>query len=57
MAQAEGFQNFKAGMDLLDRIGGERDPNGIANSRPQQVAQANRRFDRTAAQGAGLGNT
>jgi len=55
-AQVQRFQHLEAGLDLLDRIGRQRDPDGVADPRPQQHAEPDRRLDRAAAQGAGLGD-
>jgi hypothetical protein len=55
-AQAERLQDVEAGLHLLHRIGGERDADGVPDSRPEKRADADRRFDRAHAQGPGLGD-
>src|SRR5690349_24126865 len=42
--QAQRFQDFETGLDLLDRIGRERDPDRVADPGPQQHAEPDRRF-------------
>ena len=54
MPQAKRFQDFVPDLDLFHRIRRKADPDGIANAHPQQIAKANRRFDRSAGQAAGL---
>src|SRR5205085_12387975 len=55
-AQVQRLQNFEAGLHLLDRIGGQRDADRVADAGPQQHAEPDRGFDRAAAQSAGLGD-
>jgi hypothetical protein len=56
VAQAQRLQDVEADLDLLDRIGGQRDPDGVADAGPQHRADADRRLHRAGAQGAGLGD-
>src|SRR5690606_40049294 len=57
MAKTERLQYLEACADFFDRIGGKGDPQGIADPRPEQHAQANRRLYHAAAQAARLGDT
>ncbi len=54
--EAERFEHVVADLDLLDRIGGQRDADRVTDARPQQHAEPDRRLDRPAAQTAGLGD-
>ena len=54
--QAQRLQHLEADLDLLDRIGRERDADRVADPRPQQHAEPDRGFDGAAAQRAGLGD-
>ena len=56
VAQAQRLQDVEAGLDLLHRVGGERDADGVADAGPQQAAHADRRLDRARAQGPRLGD-
>ena len=54
MAEIQRLQHLESGLDLLHRIGREGNPNRVADSRPQEHAHADGRFDRAPAQAAGL---
>ena len=46
----------KPTLDLLDRVGGEADAQGVADAHPEQAAEADRRLDRAGGHAAGLGD-
>ena len=50
------FRYVEADLDLLHRIGGERDADRVADAGPEQRAHADGRFDRAAAHAARLGD-
>ena len=50
------LQDLVPDADLFLGLGRERDADGVADPGPQQVAHADRRFDRAADQPAGLGD-
>ena len=54
MAQAERFQHLKPSFDFLNRIGRERDADGIADPSPQHGADADGALHRAGAQAASL---
>ena len=56
MSQTQGLQDIETNLDLLHRIGGEADPDGIADPGPEQRTDADGRLDRAGAQGPGLGD-
>ena len=56
MAQAQRLQDLESGLDLLHRVGRQRDPDCVADSGPEQRANADGGFHRAAAQAPGLGN-
>jgi hypothetical protein len=56
VAQAQRLEDIEADLDLLDRIGGQRHADGVADAGPQHRADADRRLDRAGAQGPGLGD-
>src|SRR5690606_26577053 len=56
-AQTQGLENIETDLDLLDRIGRQRNANGVADALGQQHAQADRGFHRTRTQAASLGDT
>jgi hypothetical protein len=51
VAQTQRLEDVEADLDLLDRIGGERDPDGVADPGPEHIAHADGRLDRAGAQG------
>ena len=55
-AQAQGFEDFIADAHFFFRLSRQADADGVADASPQQVAHANRRFDRSANKPASLGN-
>src|SRR5690606_19406529 len=54
MAQAQRLQDVEADLDLLDRIGGQGDADGVADARPKHVPHADGGFNRAGAQRARL---
>src|SRR6266540_4753639 len=54
--QAEGAEDGVAGLDLLDRRGGQRHPDGVADALGEQGADADRGLDDAVLGGAGLGD-
>ena len=56
MAQAQRLQDIEADADFFDRIGGERDADGVADAGPEQGADADRGLHRAGHQAAGLGH-
>ena len=55
-AQAQGFQDLEADLDLFDRIGRKADADRVADAHPQQVAKTDGGFHRAADKAAGLGD-
>ena len=56
VAQAERLEHVEAGLDLLDRVGGEGDADGVADAGPEQRAHADGRLDGAGPRRAGLGD-
>ena len=56
VTQAQRLQHVEPGLDLLHRIGGEGDANGVADAGPEQIADADGRLDGAATQSARLGD-
>ena len=55
-AQVQGLEDVETDLDLLDRIGSQGNPDGVADSLGQEHAQPHRRLHRAGAQAAGLGD-
>src|SRR5688572_10817335 len=55
VADSEALEDLEADPHLLLRLRRERDPDGIADSEPEQSANPDRRFDGAADQAARLG--
>ena len=53
---SDGAQDRLRGVDLLDRVVGQRHADGVAHAEREQAADAGRRFDRTHVLRAGLGH-
>ena len=56
LAQVEAFQNFIGGNDLFAGVGGERDPDGIADALIEQRANTDGAADDACSGCAGLSN-
>ncbi len=52
----ERFEDPDAGLDLLDRVGGQRHPDGVADALGEQRAEAHRGLDRAGLDRPGLGD-
>src|SRR5690606_31059760 len=56
VAQAQRLEDVEADLDLLDGIGRKRNPDGVADPRPQQIAYGDGRLDGAGAQRPRLGH-
>src|SRR5207253_2611869 len=56
VAQAQRLEDVEADLDLLHRVGGQADTDGVANAGPEQVSHADGGLHRPGPGRAGLGD-